>query len=207
MAHVRRSGSRRAPKASSWCRPGTKPSKRRFASSWPSAPPATALAEASRPPSSPLGGGRPDIHVEQHRRRDEHRRIGADHDAEQHDRAQSPRSPSRRTRRAPAATGRSWSPSSPCATWSWFTERSRSSSDRHGLVAPQQFAGAVEHHHGLVQRVADDGQDRRDRGQVELELRDQEEADGQHDVVQRAEDRADRQLASRSGTRDRSARR
>ena len=73
-------------------------------------------------------------------------------------------------------------------------DRLRSSTVGIGLVAAHQLAGPVEHHHGLVQRIADDGQDRGDRGHVELVRRDHEEADRQHDVVQGADDGADRQL-------------
>ncbi len=69
-----------------------------------------------------------------------------------------------------------------------------SSSSVVGLVAPHQLAGPVEHHHGFVERVAHDGEDRGDRGHVELDARDDEKPDRDDDVVQGADDGAQRQF-------------
>ena len=55
---------------------------------------------------------------------------------------------------------------------------------RHALVLAQVLANPVEHHHGVVHRVADDGQEGRDLGQRELEPGDCEQAEGQDDVVE-----------------------
>ncbi len=47
-----------------------------------------------------------------------------------------------------------------------------SSGDRHLLVAAQHLADAVINDDGIVQRIAENGQQRCDAGQVELDQRD-----------------------------------
>ena len=83
----------------------------------------------------------------------------------------------------------------------WLVARSISSLERHLLVAAQDLADAVEDDDGVVQRIADDGQDRRDARQVEVDLRRREEADRQDRVVDQRRHGADARTAIRSGTR------
>ena len=66
--------------------------------------------------------------------------------------------------------------------------------DRHLLVFAQIFAHAVVDDDGVVDRIADDGQDGRDTGQVELEPGDDVEADHHGHVVDRRDDGADAEL-------------
>ncbi len=54
---------------------------------------------------------------------------------------------------------------------------------RHLLVAPQHFPDAVVDNDGVVERVAEDGEQRRDAGEIEIDLGDRHESEGQHDVV------------------------
>ena len=65
----------------------------------------------------------------------------------------------------------------------WLVARSMMSLHRHLLVVAQNLADAVEDDDGVVERVADDRQDRRDARQVEVDLGRREEADGQDGVV------------------------
>ena len=58
----------------------------------------------------------------------------------------------------------------------------------------EALADPVEHDDGVVQRVADDGQDRRQRRQVERHLGHREEAEDDDRVVQRRDDGADAEL-------------
>ena len=62
------------------------------------------------------------------------------------------------------------------------------------LVAPQHLADAVVDDDGVVERIAEDGQQRRDAGQVEVDLRERHEADRQHDVVHVGDHGAEREL-------------
>ena len=45
---------------------------------------------------------------------------------------------------------------------------------RHALVAPAVLADAIEHHHGVVHRIAGKGEKRRHGGQREIEIRSRE---------------------------------
>ena len=54
---------------------------------------------------------------------------------------------------------------------------------RHLLVAPQNFANTIVNDDRIVQRVAENRQQRRDAGEIEIDLRHRHEADRQHDVV------------------------
>ena len=65
---------------------------------------------------------------------------------------------------------------------------------RHFLVTPQHFPDPVIDHDGVVQRIAENRQQRRDAGQVEIDLRDRHEADGQHDVMDVGDHGAEREL-------------
>ena len=56
------------------------------------------------------------------------------------------------------------------------------------------LADPVEHDHGVVQRIADHRENRRDRGQVEGHLREREESDHADRVVQHGENRAEREF-------------
>ena len=73
----------------------------------------------------------------------------------------------------------------------------------HALVLAQVLADAVRHHHGVVDRVAEDGQQRRHDRQVELELQQREDADRQQHVVRSAPRSRRPRTAIRSGTRRR----
>ena len=64
----------------------------------------------------------------------------------------------------------------------------------HALVLAQVLADAVGHHHGIVDGVAEDGQQRRHDRQVELELEQREDAGHQQHVVQQRYHHADREL-------------
>ena len=66
--------------------------------------------------------------------------------------------------------------------------------DRHLLVFAQDLADAVEDDDRVVQRIADDGQDRRDARQVEVDLGHREEADRQDGVVDERRHRGDAEL-------------
>src|SRR4029077_13293476 len=60
-------------------------------------------------------------------------------------------------------------------------------------VALEALADAVEHHHRVIQRVADDGEDGSDHRQIEGHLAEREEADHQDRIVQYRENRTERQ--------------
>src|SRR3546814_354671 len=66
--------------------------------------------------------------------------------------------------------------------------------DVYLAVFLQIFANAVIHDDRIVQRIADDRQQRRDAVQVELQLRHRKEAEGQRDLVEQAAERADAEL-------------
>ena len=65
---------------------------------------------------------------------------------------------------------------------------------RHPLVAPQHLADAVVDDDGVVERIAENGQQRRDAGQVEVDLRQRHESDRQHEIVDVGDHRAEREL-------------
>jgi hypothetical protein len=65
---------------------------------------------------------------------------------------------------------------------------------RHFLVTPQHFADPVIDHDRVVERIAENRQQRRDAGEIEIDLRDRHEADGQHDVVHVGDHGAEREL-------------
>ena len=65
---------------------------------------------------------------------------------------------------------------------------------RHSAVFLQVLAYSVVDHDRIVERIADDGQNRGDRGQIELHLGQREQADGQDHVVDQADQRADPEL-------------
>ena len=64
---------------------------------------------------------------------------------------------------------------------------------RRAPVGLEALADTIEHHHRVVERVADDREDRRDHRQVERHLRQGEETDHQDRVMQHREDRAEGQ--------------
>ena len=64
---------------------------------------------------------------------------------------------------------------------------------RQAPVLLEVLADAVEHDDRVVQRVADDREDGRDHGEIELGLRDREHAEHQDGVVHHGEDGAQRQ--------------
>ena len=132
-------------------------------------------------------------HVDQHRRADEDRGIGRHADAPDH----------RRRERADHVAAEEEQRQQRQEHRRRRHDRARQHRvDRHVddlggrqfLVFAHHFADAVEHDDGLVERIADDGENRGDRGLVELELREGEEADRQQQIVHRADDRADREL-------------
>ena len=67
---------------------------------------------------------------------------------------------------------------------------------RHAAAAIQfqVFADTVEHHDRVVQRIADDGQDGRNDGQVDLTAQEREHAEGDQHVVRQRDHRANREL-------------
>src|SRR5690606_4021035 len=66
--------------------------------------------------------------------------------------------------------------------------------ERHLLESPQVLADTVVDHDGVIERIADNGEDRCNGRKVELELRDYEEAERQYDVIHRGNDGADGEL-------------
>ena len=75
----------------------------------------------------------------------------------------------------------------------WLIDWSSTTSDGEAAVGLEALADTVEHHDGVVQRVADDREDRRDHRQIERRLRHGEEAEHEDRVVQHGEDGAERQ--------------
>ena len=65
---------------------------------------------------------------------------------------------------------------------------------RHPLVAAQHLANAVVDDDGIVERIAEDGEQRRDAGEVEIDLRQRHEADGEHEIVHVGDHGAEREL-------------
>ena len=132
-------------------------------------------------------------HVDEHRRADEDRRIGGDEDAPDHRRREraddmAAEEEQRQQREKDGGRGHDG------ARQHRVDRHVDDLGGRQALVFAHHLADAVEHDHRLVERIADDGEDRRDRGLVELELGDAEEADRQQEVVHRADDRPDREL-------------
>ena len=135
-----------------------------------------------------------DAEIDQDRRCDEDRRVGADqHHAEHHDRreavdgvAAEQQQRQQRQRHRDVGDDRARQ-----RRIDGFVEQLR---HRHLLVAPQHFPDPVVDHDGVVQRIAENGQKRRDAGEVEIDLRDRHEADRQHDVVDVGDHGAEREL-------------
>ena len=65
---------------------------------------------------------------------------------------------------------------------------------RQLLVAPQHLADTIVDDDRVVERIAQDGEERRDAGQVEIDLRDRHEAERQHEVVHVGDHGAEREL-------------
>ena len=135
-----------------------------------------------------------DAEIDQDRRRDEDRGVGADqHDAEHHDRreavdrmAAEQQQRQQRQRHRDVGDDRARQ-----RRIDGFVEQLR---HRHFLVTPQHFPDPVIDHDGVVQGVAEDRQQRRDTGEVEIDLGDRHEADRQHDVVDVGDHGAEREL-------------
>ncbi len=62
------------------------------------------------------------------------------------------------------------------------------------LVAAQHLADTVVDDDRVVERIAEDGEQRRDAGQVEIDLRQRHEADRQHEIVHVGDHGAEREL-------------
>ena len=84
----------------------------------------------------------------------------------------------------------------------WLIAWSSTTAGGSAAVGLEALADAVEHDDGIVERIADDGEDGRDHGEIERRLRDRENAEHQDGVVHHGEDGAERKLPGVKAERD-----
>ena len=136
----------------------------------------------------------PDAEIDQDRRGDEDRRIGADqHHAEDHGRdeavdgmAAEEQQRQQRKRHRHVGDDR--------ARQRRVDRDVEQVRHRHPLVAAQHLADAVVDDDGVVERIAEDGEQRRDARQIEVDLHQRHVADGQHQIVHVGDHGAEREL-------------